>query len=96
MPRSRAANPFTTVRHRDVAADARHARRRHRGRRRIASRAEPAGFTFVGVAPEADIIVVANRSSGVEGLGTSANTLDAVNYIYQRAGTLEQGRGAST
>ena len=47
-------------------------------------------FTFVGVAPEADIIVVANRSSGVEGIGTSANTLDGVNYIYEKAAMLRK------
>ena len=49
-----------------------------------------AAFTFVGVAPEADIIVVANRSGGSEGIGTSSNTLDAVNYIFQRAGTMSK------
>jgi subtilisin family serine protease len=45
-----------------------------------------AAFSFVGVAPEADLIVVANRSSSTDvGIGTSSNTLDAVNYIYKRA-----------
>jgi subtilisin family serine protease len=49
--------------------------------------------TFVGVAPEADIIVVANnrgRAEGERGLGDSADTLDAVQYILSIA--TAQGR----
>ncbi len=44
--------------------------------------------TFVGVAPEADIVVVANnrgRAGGERGLGDSADTLDAVQYILTLA-----------
>ena len=48
----------------------------------------PAG-TFVGVAPEADIIVVANQG-GNPGLGDSARTLDAISYIFQRAAALNR------
>jgi subtilisin family serine protease len=48
----------------------------------------PAG-TFVGVAPEADIIVVANQG-GNPGLGDSARTLDAINYIFQRAAAVNR------
>ena len=48
----------------------------------------PGGGPFVGVAPKADIILVADSSNGAEGLGTSANTLDGVNFIFQRAAAL--------
>jgi subtilisin family serine protease len=43
---------------------------------------------FVGVAPEADLIVVANtrgRAQNERGLGDSADTLDAVQYILSMA-----------
>lgn len=48
------------------------------------------GGTFVGVAPEADIIVVANQGGGARGLGDSARTLDAVSYIFQKAAALNR------
>lgn len=83
-----AANPFATVRHRDPAPrHGTHVTGIAAGDGSAAGQGRPGG-TFVGVAPEADIIIVANASNGAEGLGTSANTLDAVNYLYQRAGTL--------
>jgi subtilisin family serine protease len=44
-------------------------------------------FTYVGVAPEADIIVVANHIK-TEALGDSVGTLDAVNYIFEKAASL--------
>jgi subtilisin family serine protease len=44
-------------------------------------------FTFVGMAPEADLIIVAN-TIGATGLGDSANTLDAANYIFAQAAAL--------
>jgi subtilisin family serine protease len=46
---------------------------------------------FVGVAPEADLIVVANnrgRAQNERGLGDSADTLDAINYILTMADAL--------
>ena len=46
---------------------------------------------FVGVAPEADLIVVANnrgRAQNERGLGDSADTLDAVQYILSLADAL--------
>lgn len=49
----------------------------------------PAG-TFVGVAPEADIIVVANQGGGARGLGDSARSLDAIAYILGRAAALNR------
>ena len=85
-----AANPFATVRHRDVVPmHGTHVAGIAAGDGSPAGQGRPA-FTFVGVAPEADLIIVANRSNGVEGLGTSANTLDGVNYIYQRTATLSK------
>jgi subtilisin family serine protease len=51
-----------------------------------AGNGQPA-FTFVGVAPEADIVLVANRVT-TEAFGDSATTLDAVQYIFNVAQTL--------
>ena len=85
------ANPFALVRHRDSFAPQHgtHVTGIAAGDGSVAGQGLPGG-TFVGVAPEADIILVANASNGVEGLGTSANTLDAVNYIFQQAQTRRQ------
>jgi subtilisin family serine protease len=47
--------------------------------------------TFVGVAPDADIVVVANtrgRAQNERGLGDSADTLDAIQYILNVAASL--------
>lgn len=44
-------------------------------------------FRFIGAAPDADIVVVAN-SVTTDALGDSANTLDALQYIFNLAGTL--------
>ncbi len=88
----RSSNPFAAVRHRD-SSDAgmhgTHVTGIAAGDGSAAGEGRPP-FTFVGVAPEADIIVVANRSSDVEGIGTSANTLDGVNYIYEKAAMLRK------
>lgn len=81
------AAPFAAVRHRDRGGHGTHVTGIAAGDGSAPGEGQP-GSTFIGVAPEADIIVVANASNGAEGLGTSASTLDAVNYIYQRAGTL--------
>ena len=83
------ATPFNAVRHRDPGLHGTHVTGIAAGDGSAPGQGRPGG-TFVGVAPEADIIVVANASNGAEGLGTSANTLDAVNYMYQRAGTLSR------
>jgi subtilisin family serine protease len=80
-------NPFALVRHRDRGGHGTHVTGIAAGDGSAPGQGRPAG-TFVGVAPEADIIVVANASNGNEGLGTSASTLEAVNYIFTRAGTL--------
>ena len=84
------ADPFARVRHRDIGSmHGTHVTGIAAGDGSAAGGGKPA-FTFVGVAPEADIIVVANRSSGAEGIGTSSNTLDAVNYIFSKAGELRK------
>ncbi|HEV2811742.1 MAG TPA: S8 family peptidase [Solirubrobacteraceae bacterium] len=49
----------------------------------------PAG-TFVGLAPESEIIVVAVGAGAGRGLGDSARALDAVAYVFQRAATLNR------
>jgi subtilisin family serine protease len=54
----------------------------------VAGNGRPA-FTYVGVAPEADIIMVFNRA-GTEALGDSANTLDGINYIFNKAAALNK------
>lgn len=84
------AAPFNAVRHRDPGLHGTHVTGIAAGDGSVAGNAAPGGTedpagTYIGVAPEADIIVVAARSNGTEGLGSSANTLDGVNYIFQRA-----------
>jgi subtilisin family serine protease len=87
------ANPLNVVRHQDVAAanfHGTHVAGIAAGDGSPAGQGQPAS-TFVGVAPEADLIVVANnrgRASGERGLGDSADTLDAVRFILDRAGSL--------
>lgn len=84
------ANPFATVRHRVGTGDhGTHVAGIAAGNGRGSSPTQPE-FRFVGVAPEADIIVVAVGGSGAEGMATSTNALDAVNYVYQRAGALNR------
>jgi subtilisin family serine protease len=85
------ADPFAAILHRDVPPmHGTHVTGIAAGDGSARGNEGQAAFTFVGVAPEADIIVVANRSGGSEGIGTSSNTLDAVNYIFQRAGTMSK------
>ncbi len=85
----RTANPFNSVRHQDLGEHGTHVAGIAAGDGSDSGRGLPAN-SFVGVAPEADIIVVANRSNGGEGLGTSSNTLDAVNYIFRKAAELDK------
>jgi subtilisin family serine protease len=86
----RDSDPFATVRHQDIAPmHGTHVTGIAAGDGSAPGEGRPP-FTFVGVAPEADIIVVANRGSGTEGIGTSSNTLDAVNYIFSRAAELHR------
>ncbi|MFH8572158.1 S8 family peptidase [Streptomyces sp. NPDC017993] len=44
-------------------------------------------FTFIGVAPEAELVVVANQVT-TEAMGDSASTLDAVRYVFDVAEAL--------
>ena len=78
------ANPFAQVRSRDPGKHGTHVAGIAAGNGRASSSTQPA-FRFVGIAPEADLIIVKVGGGGAEGLGTSANALDAVNYCYQRA-----------
>ena len=88
-----AGGPPNTVRHTDgdtTAGHGTHVAGIAAGDGSIAGNGQPA-FTFVGVAPEADIILVRNDAfAGAIGMGDSANTLDAVNYIFNRASTLNR------
>ena len=86
-------NPLTVVRHQDSAGagfHGTHVSGISAGDGSVAGQGRPA-FTFVGVAPEADIVVVANnrgRAAGERGLGDSADTLDAARYIFDFAASL--------
>jgi subtilisin family serine protease len=85
--------PFSSVRHRDDPAAGFHGTHvsgiaAGNGRPAPAGQPEP---SFVGVAPEADIIVVANnrgRTANERGLGDSADTIDALQYILSTAQAL--------
>jgi hypothetical protein len=93
------ANPFAVVRHQDAANAGFHGTHVAGIAAGDGSPPDPGNdnspprpaFTFIGVAPEADIVVVANnrgRASGERGLGDSADTLDAVRYIFDVAASL--------
>jgi subtilisin family serine protease len=83
------ADPFSVVRHKDhdiFYGHGTHVTGIAAGNGSVAGDGDPA-LTYVGVAPEADIIVVANRVT-TEALGDSAGTLDAVKYIFDKAESL--------
>ncbi|OEJ23461.1 hypothetical protein AS594_02120 [Streptomyces agglomeratus] len=83
----RAANPMGTVRHMDdTGGHGTHVAGIAAGDGSSAGNGQPE-FTFVGVAPEADLVVVANRVT-TEALGDSMGTLEAVGYVYKVAETL--------
>lgn len=82
-------NPLTVVRHMDDAiGHGTHVTGIAAGDGSPAGNGRPAS-TFIGVAPEADIIVVSNRVT-TEALGDSATTLDAVQYILDVAQSLSR------
>lgn len=78
-----------TVRHSDPGAHGTHVAGIAAGDGSAAGQGQPAG-TFVGLAPEAEIIVVAVGGGGGRGLGDSARALDAVSYLFQRAAVLNR------
>ena len=82
-----------SVRHADGATDSGHGTHVAgiaAGDGSVASNGQPA-FSFIGVAPEADLIIVRNDAfNGAIGMGDSANTLDAVNYIFTKAKALNR------
>jgi subtilisin family serine protease len=85
------ATPLTKVRHVDIPDSQDNCHGTHvagiaAGNGRPAP--SPGGTQFLGVAPDADIVVVANtrgRAQNERGLGDSADTLDAVQYILNVA-----------
>ena len=84
-----AADPTTVVRHRDRdtgTGHGTHVAGIAAGDGSPAGNGQPA-FTFLGVAPEADLIVVSNAVE-TDAFGDSANTLDAMQYIFDKAATL--------
>jgi subtilisin family serine protease len=84
-------NPRTVVRHDDDnGLHGTHVAGIAAGDGSVAGQQRPV-FTFIGVAPEADLVVVANnrgRAMGERGLGDSADTVDAVRYIFDLAASL--------
>jgi subtilisin family serine protease len=85
------STPFTVVRHRDsqIPLDGFHGTHVAGIAAGNGRPSTPGAPAFVGVAPEADLIVVANtrgRAQNERGLGDSADTLDAVRYILTLAG----------
>jgi subtilisin family serine protease len=81
------ADPLAAVRHMDDAqGHGTHVAGIAAGDGSAAGNGQPA-FTFGGVAPEADIVVVANQVTTLA-MGDSASTLDAVQYIFDLAQTL--------
>lgn len=83
------AAPFNNVRQRDDDGHGTHVAGIAAGDGSAAGQNRPA-FTFIGVAPEAELIIVKVGGGGAEGLGTSATALDAVNYCFQRAQQLNR------
>ncbi|GGW62203.1 S8 family peptidase [Streptomyces xantholiticus] len=83
----RAPNPLSRVRHMDDSVGhGTHVAGIAAGDGSSAGNDRPA-FTFVGVAPEAELVVVANRVTS-EALGDSMGTLEAVGYVFKVAETL--------
>jgi subtilisin family serine protease len=82
-------NPLTVVRHMDDSVGhGTHVAGIAAGDGSPAGNGSPAS-TFIGVAPEADIIVVSNRVT-TEALSDSASTLDGVQYIINVAQALQR------
>jgi subtilisin family serine protease len=80
------ATPAVPVRHDDTNGHGTHVAGIAAGNGSPAGDGRPA-FTFVGMAPEADIVIVAN-SIGADSLGDSANTLDGASWIFALAASL--------
>ena len=81
------ANPFSKVRHKDLSGHGTHVAGIAAGNGAAPGNGKPA-HTYVGVAPKADILVVANRKE--TDMGNSANALDAVDFLIQKAKTFNK------
>jgi subtilisin family serine protease len=82
------SNPFSSVRHQVGAGNhGTHVAGIAAGNGRGSSQSQPE-FRFIGVAPEADLVVARVGGGATEGLGTSASALDAVDYCYRRSSAL--------
>ncbi|MCA6090618.1 S8 family peptidase [Streptomyces sp. SCA3-4] len=80
-------NPLSVVRHMDdEVGHGTHVAGIAAGDGSSAGNGEPA-FTFVGVAPEAELVVVANQVT-TAAMGDSLSTLAAVDYVFRVAATL--------
>lgn len=82
----RSLSPAVPVRHADANGHGTHVAGIAAGNGSPAGDGQPA-FTFVGMAPQADIVIVAN-SIGADSLGDSANTLDGASWIFALAASL--------
>lgn len=81
--------PFQTIEHKDTDSHGTHVTSIAAGNGSVADRCRLAG-TFVGVAPEADLIFVAFDNSQQAEVGESARLTEALQYIFDKAASLNK------